>query len=101
MIWLIFAHFIADAGLQPDWMLNAKKHNWYVLWEHSMVWAGIISLVLAIYGRLDAWKILFLVIGHYLIDLWKIKNAKNILELKYLYVDQLLHLGQLLTVYYL
>lgn len=101
MIWLLFAHFIFDAGLQPEWLLRTKKTNWFLMFEHAMVWTGGISLVLDALGMLAWWKILFLLVGHFLIDEWKAQNAKDILDIRYLYVDQGLHIAQLLFVYLL
>jgi hypothetical protein len=99
MIWLLFAHFIGDAALQTDWMLKAKQSNWFVLMEHCFVWAGTVSAVLLLMGRFSLWKAIFLIVGHYFIDLYKIKTAKDPLELKPLYLDQFLHLVQLVVVY--
>lgn len=97
--WLLTAHFIFDAALQPDWMLKAKKYNWYVMAEHCAIWTGGIALILAMYGAFAWWKIVFLFSGHFLIDMWKIKTAPTALSMKYLLVDQLLHLFQILIVW--
>ena len=97
--WLFTAHFIFDAALQPDWMLKAKKNNWYVMAEHCAIWTGGIMATLSLFGSFDWGKALFLFAGHFLIDSWKIKKAPNALDMKYLLVDQLLHFLQLIIVW--
>jgi hypothetical protein len=99
MIWLIFAHFIGDVAFQPDWVLKSKKDNWIVLLEHCFVWATMVSLVLFINGNYSNMKALFLIIGHYLIDLLKIRSTSNPLSKRHLLLDQLLHFIQLLIVW--
>jgi len=97
--WLLTFHFIFDAALQPDWMLKAKKDNWYVMAEHCAIWTGGITAVLAIYGEFAWWKVVSLFVGHFLIDTWKIKVSPTPLSLGYLLTDQLLHFIQLLLVW--
>jgi hypothetical protein len=79
-------------------MIEAKKKNWIVLLEHCFIWAGGISLTLLLMNRLEIWKILFLFIGHYLIDTYKIKYAPDPLNKKYLLIDQIAHIIQLIIV---
>lgn len=98
MIWLIFFHVFFDAALQPSWMIEAKKKNWIVLVEHCMIWAGGISLALLLMDRYSWWKFVFLFIGHYFIDLYKIKHTSDPLDKKYLLIDQVLHILQLVVV---
>lgn len=97
--WLFIAHFIFDAALQPDWMLKAKKDNWYVMLEHCAIWAGGISAVLAYFGMFEWWKVVFLFIGHFIVDTWKIKSAPHALDMNYLLWDQILHFFQLFLVW--
>lgn len=98
---ILFAHFIADTSFQPTWMLNAKKTNWYVMMEHCIVYTAIVSMVFAYLQGITLIEILFLIIGHYVIDSWKAHTAKDILDLKYLYIDQALHITQLLLVFFI
>jgi len=95
MLWLIFSHVLFDAGLQPSWMIEAKKKNWIVLVEHCLIWAGGVSLALVLLECYAWWKFVFLFVGHYAIDLYKIKHTNDPLDKKYLLIDQCLHLIQL------
>lgn len=96
-IWLLFAHYIGDFALQSDWIAQNKRNYWYVLFAHSMIWAAIISMALEYLGLFSLWKVLFLIIGHFIIDKWK--TTKQSGEWKWIYPDQILHIIQLIVVY--
>lgn len=91
IIYLLLAHFIADSSLQPGWMLYEKKNNWYIMLEHSFIWAGVISLVLNYLGLFAMWEFFYLLVTHFAIDEFKAHSAKDILDKNYLYIDQALH----------
>ena len=99
-ILLILAHYLGDNAFQPDWMVTNKKKYKNILLSHAIVWSTPISLVLMYFGAFSAVKLVFLVVGHYLIDLWNIKQAKECLgDNWYVVADQALHLLQLVIVY--
>ena len=105
MIWLIFAHFIADWSMQPEWIAQNKGKYWFVMFAHCMVWTACICIALEYCGLFAYWKVLFLFIGHYLCDSWKCKEYAVIPFCKQesnliMYVDQLFHLFQCSVVWY-
>ena len=98
-IWLLFAHFIGDFALQHDWIAQNKKTNPYVMLSHAFVWSGCISVALQFLGTFSLWKVLFLVVGHSFIDLWKCWYGDTKRALFYLLADQAMHMVQLLLVF--
>ncbi|KKM62452.1 hypothetical protein LCGC14_1521550 [marine sediment metagenome] len=71
MIWIIFAHFIGDWGLQSEWVALNKEKYWFVMTAHCMIWTGCVSMAVEYMGALTVWKLFFLFIGHYACDIWK------------------------------
>ena len=102
MIWLIFAHFIGDWGLQARWIADAKGKYWEVMFAHCAVWTGCICIALEYLGMYNNFQPVFLFLGHWLIDAWKCKTFKNIKESRWtVHADHLGHLAQLIVVCYL
>lgn len=97
IIWLIFAHFFGDFGLQSEWMAANKGSKWYVMLSHCILWTGCISIALQYLGLFAMWKVLFLVVGHGVMDYWKVRFTSKWL---YIYPDQAWHGIQLLIVYF-
>lgn len=110
MIWLIFAHFIGDWSLQPEWVAHNKGKLWFVMVAHCAVWTGIVCAFYAAFVRNDEpWthcgmqiatlKVAFLFVGHYVCDLWKCKVDEKVPFCQqktywHLYVDQIWHIFQ-------
>jgi len=96
VILLIILHHIADVAWQPSWLVeNKKKHLWSI-YEHCVIWAGVISLGLYTIGGYSMWKFFFLLIGHFIID---VLRYRVFTDWKWIYLDQTLHYLQLLIVY--
>lgn len=96
---LYVINLILDYPLQGDFLATYKSKNNYVLYVHSMIWAGGLSIVLMYLGIFAIWKLAMLLIGHMLIDAWKCRGyykKMNISDWNSLYIDQSLHVGQLL-----
>lgn len=101
LLFLIFAHFIGDWGLQSEWMAENKRRSRLVLFAHCMIWTGCIVIMMDlvhIYGL--CWKALFLSGWHMLIDGWKCqRDLRDKNELGWaLYLDQVLHIAQVIIV---
>ncbi len=95
--WLIFAHYIGDTGLQNDYTIANKEKYKYILFSHCMVYVGCIAVALNYIGILSIWKLAFILAGHYLIDNYKYKFPLRYRDL----IDQVLHMGQLIIIYFL
>ena len=95
---VIFAHYLADYPLQGDFLGTMKGKYDYLLFCHCVIWTGCVSISLAYFGLYATWKLLFLFIGHFIIDRWKARHpsAKEIGLTKLLWIDQLLHFVQIL-----
>jgi len=93
ILFVIFAHFIADWGLQTQFMSDNKNKYWFVMLAHCMVWTGTVSFVLYYFGIFSLWKALFLLNGHFVCD-W-IRNRR---EGAYFYADQTWHIVQCIIV---
>jgi len=100
-LWLLFAHYIGDFALNTDWMALNKGKNWYIMFAHCMVWATPIAIVLEFLSILSFWKIGFLIVGHFIIDSWRVKRTSPNDFWKFLYYDQILHILQLFVVYFI
>jgi len=126
LIWVIFAHYIADWALQTDFMAQKKGRYWIVMMSHCFVWAGCISFVLQWLGLFNYDKFFFLFFGHWAMDKLKMdktkylptlndadykrietdKDANDLIKkveahnLKWLYIDQLFHLGQCIIIFF-
>lgn len=97
IIFLLFAHHIGDMALQPEWIAMNKGKHWFVLLWHCIIWTGCICIALEYFCSFELWKPIFLIAGHYCIDLWKCKTSTKLNEW-HLAVDQLFHLLQLIIV---
>lgn len=71
---LYFANLVLDYPLQGTFLAKHKQENNYVLFVHSAIWGLGISIVLALIGIFAWWKVLMLVVGHYIIDYWKCRG---------------------------
>lgn len=98
-IWLVFAHFIGDMALQSSWQADNKVKYWYVMLSHCIIWTAFICLALEYLGLLELWKVVFLVVGHYLMDSWKARQPKTPANWWKIYLDQAWHLIQCGIVY--
>jgi len=96
-LWLAFAHYVGDTGLQNGYTIKYKKVYWYILFSHCVVYTGCIAVALNYLGILSLWKLAFILLGHYLIDSYKFLLPKRLRDL----IDQLLHFIQLAIVYFL
>lgn len=120
--WLVFAHFLADLPLQGDWVAKEKGKEPLFMIGHCVIWSGCIAFTLQMLGLYQSWHLFFLFIGHYIMDKSKCIAINNInkehigaiikigfqddivknRKIKYwVYLDQFLHLCQLLVVFFL
>ena len=101
MIWLIFAHYIGDWGLQSTWMAENKNKYFEVMFAHCMIWTGCVCIGLEYLGIYHIWKVIFLFVGHWIVDKWKADRYKSDKDMWMLHVDQVAHILQLIIVYYI
>jgi hypothetical protein len=98
MLWLIFAHCIGDWVLQNYFMHKNITKYFEVLVVHCVIYTGTISICLRYLDKLSLFSILFIFIGHLLVDVFTckklIKKFRSIL-----YIDQFLHIIQLIIIY--
>ena len=104
-MWLVFAHAVGDYALQAPHLGESKLFSPMIMLAHSLVWTGCLAVALKYTNRYDLWKIVFLVIGHFIIDTissayaWMCYypfEARNIN-----FYDQMVHFLQLLIVFFL
>ena len=96
---LYFANLVLDYPLQGTFLAEYKQKNNYILFVHCAIWALGISIVLLPLGLFAWWKVVMLLVGHYLIDYWKCRGLYkrwNIKDWNSLYIDQALHVIQVL-----
>lgn len=103
ILYLIFLHFIVDWELQKQWTVDNKSKHLFVLIVHCLVWTGCLSIAMHHLGIWALWKSVFLFTGHLSIDYWKCNVYKKTplcqqKNLKHLYLDQALHILQVVFV---
>ena len=95
---LYVANLILDYPLQGEFLGKYKSKNNYVLFVHSMIWSGGLSIVLMKLKRFRWWKLMMLLSGHMAVDAWKSRKLykkMGISDWGSLYIDQALHFVQL------
>lgn len=96
LFFLIFLHYLGDFPLQGQFLAENKGKNDYLLFAHAFIWAGTISAGLLYFGLFATWKVLFLLIGHFVIDRGKARlQVSGQLELL---IDQTLHFVQIVII---
>lgn len=101
-ITLFVAHHIADVWGQPSWLIEAKKEHLWAIWEHVVIYAGVVSFALHLLGEFEAWMFFWFLGGHFVIDTFfyrilpRIRGEEK--QYWYVYPDQALHYAQLLVV---
>lgn len=105
---LYFFNLLLDYPLQDEFLKRFKSKSNYVLYVHCAIWAIGLSLVLMYLNIFAWWKLIMLLVGHFVIDYWKChrlylkwpRRRKSKLPLisdfGSLYIDQTLHVVQLL-----
>lgn len=94
--WLIVTHFVGDYAIQTEFIAKNKGNDWYIMLVHSIIWAGCVCVGLQYLGLYSLWKVLFLILGHALMDFLKTRMPTK----KWMiFPDQCFHLIQCLIVY--
>ncbi len=107
-IQLLTAHLIADYPLQGEFLAQNKGNNLLLMITHCIIWAGLLTTVISLNLKLSDSHFIgvFLMLGsiHYAIDVTKCFFSKlfpNQSLTVLLWIDQLLHVGQIVSVLYL
>lgn len=103
IILLIVLHHVGDVWGQPSWLIRNKKYHAFAIYEHCMVWAGVVSAGLWWMGIFEPWKFAFLLIGHFIIDYAKYQVIpdrffEGASPYWLIYPDQALHYAQIFIV---
>jgi hypothetical protein len=93
LFFLIFLHYLADFPLQGSYLAENKGKDDYLLFAHSFIWAGTLSVGLLYFGIFAMWKAVFLLAGHFVLD--RLKARHNMCSL---YTDQAYHFLQIAIV---
>lgn len=102
LIWLLAAHHVADVWGQPSWLIEAKKSHLWAIFEHVMIYAGVLSATLLWLDRFRPWMFAWFLIGHFVIDgffyriLPRLRGEEK--QYWYVYPDQALHYLQILLI---
>lgn len=99
LIILLTLNYILDYPLQGDFLAKFKSEKNYILFVHSMIWAGGLSSALIYLNMFEWWKFGMLLVGHILIDFWKCRGYYKKLKISdwnSLYIDQSFHVLQIL-----
>jgi hypothetical protein len=102
LILLFTLHCLADYPLQGDFLANMKGNNYFLLLVHAFIWSGMVWAGFNFIGVKDPEWFIFLFGGHVGIDHWKCNRPDKSKALTTdLYIDQLGHAIQIITVYFL
>lgn len=91
---LFFCNLVLDYSLQSEFLIEYKQKNNYVLFVHCAIWGIGLALVLIPFNLFAYWKLIMLIIGHFIIDYWKcrrIYKKQNLTDYQSYYIDQFLH----------
>ncbi len=103
-LYLFLGHLAGDTLF--SWRLkDAKRRNLFFLGVHSAIYAIVVAFFLYAFMNSDfaIWKAIILFVSHFIIDYWKCYIAKidgsiNTRNLRYTFIDQVLHLIVLITI---
>jgi hypothetical protein len=80
-------------------MAEWKSKSNYVLWVHSFIWSGGLTIALALLGYSGLlWKFIMLLCVYIIVDAWKCRGYYkqfNLSDMKSLYIDQSIHVLQI------
>ena len=96
---LYVCNLILDYPLQGTFLAEYKSKSNYILFVHCAIWSLGLSIILIPLGLFAWWKVVMLLVGHYVIDYWKCRGIYkkwNIKDWTSLYIDQSLHIVQLI-----
>lgn len=93
LLFLLFAHHVADVWAQPTWLIANKRKHGYSHYEHAFLYAGIVSLAFYGLGLFAYWMFWWFFLGHFAIDYTKYR----VLDSHSWYIDQTLHYLQILA----
>lgn len=68
LIVLYTVNLIGDYPLQGPYLAEFKSKSNYLLWVHSAIWGGVMSIALMPLGIFAIWKAIMLIVGHFIID---------------------------------
>lgn len=103
IIIVLFFHHLADVAFQPSWLITNKKTHPFAIYEHAFVWAGVVSIGLALVGRFQPIDFVSLLVVHWLIDYvkYQVLPKKYGDHYWYIYPDQFLHYLQVIVAFFL
>ena len=104
-LFLYFLNLVLDYPLQGTFLAEYKAKKNYILFVHSAIWALGLMFGLVVIGMFAWWKVIMLLVGHYIIDYWKCRGLYKkwpkkksgeplISDWFSLYIDQFLHIVQ-------
>lgn len=104
LVYLLVAHHIADVWGQPSWLIENKKKHLWAIFEHVMIYAGVLSLTFWFLGIYEIWMFWYFLIGHFIIDSFFYRVLPIIRDEPkqywYVYPDQLLHYLQIVFAFF-
>lgn len=105
IFWLFFLHLLADYPLQGPFISEFKGKNQIIMITHVGIWTGFICLGLHLLGiPFTNLEVISLFVVHYIADTMKARNIWFYKKLNPLgsglFIDQLIHVIQIVVVYY-
>jgi len=106
ILFLLFAHTLADFALQSSWMAENKGKYWWLMAAHCTIYTGIVYLAMmrVLVTANDAQlfvAIPILFITHWLFDKWKCEDVKKgvLSDTELVILDQAAHIVILVVMF--
>lgn len=97
---LITVHLLYDFHWQGPFISEAKGKYNFILAVHALTWTLLLCGVLYYFHHFAPWMMVFLFVSHAVTDYWKSHQPKDEAHFWLIYVDQGLHLLQILLVFF-
>ena len=98
MFWLSFAHIVGDMVLQTEFTARMKGKHLYLMVSHILAYTGAIGIALHFLDMFNWYYLLWIGVGHFVIDTWKSKQPRDDAHFWQIHLDQGWHYVQLLAI---
>ena len=89
---------IGDMPLQTSFISQNKGKHFYLMFCHIMTYCGAIGIALHLLDIFNWYYILWIAIGHVIMDMWKSRQIRDDAHFWMIYIDQGWHYLQLLMI---
>lgn len=96
LLLLMVTHLLYDFHWQGEFIGTGKSKSWFLLFVHAATWSTLLFLVARFYGGVSWTQLPILFVGHFVIDMWKCRYTRLEKLGSALWIDQVLHVAQVI-----